>query len=750
MWHSPGISTDLEKAFLHVRLDEGDRDYTRFLWLSTPSDPHSELVTYRFKTVLFGSTSSPFMLNATLYYHLNSYDTPTAHDMKQNLYVDNIISGCNTEEQAVQYYEEARSIMNQAKFNLRSWASNSSQLRSLAKAEGTVDNDTTVSLLGLLWSTSTDTITFPPKQFLVITEEQSVTERIVSQVTSKIYDPLGFLSPITIQAKILMQGLWQSGIDWDEPIHQDHQKTWLQIAKDLQETANITIPRCYFTPPSNQPTELHVFSDASMKAYGAVAFLRAGERTSFVLARSRVVPLKGHTLPRLELMGAVIASRLAQFICTAFQHTSLQNISVMLWSDSQIVLHWLHSRKRLKQFVSNRVQEINNTFPNIPWHYCPTDDNLADLLTRGLTTVQLVSSQLWQHGPQWLIDETHRPVWNHSEILHPQVDECAAEDSRPTHSKVTWAIHNIIQASNYSTLSRLLRVTSYLLRFINNTRYSTSRKTGPLSTDEISTSLSVWIYSCQHTSFPEEIYNLQSKTKKRSPLVRQLRLFLDSSEYVRCGGRIHNAPVNTDTKFPYLLPKSHHLTKLIVCAVHEHQLHAGVNSTVTALRQQYWIPTARQLVRRLLRKCVPCRKTSGKAYPIPESPPLPKDRTKEGKPFEVTGVDFTGALYVRNHGTESKAYICLFTCGLSRAVHLKVVQDLSVETFLQAFRRFAARKSLPRLLLSDNASTYVSAAKELQQLFTSHKLEESLSTKGVQWRFIPKRAPWYGAQWYRH
>ena len=107
--------------------------------------------------------------------------------------------------------------------------------------------------------------------------------------------------------------------------------------------------------------------------------------------------------------------------------------------------------------------------------------------------------------------------------------------------------------------------------------------------------------------------------------------------------------------------------------------------------------------KRLLRKCVPYCKTSGKAYLISESPPLPKDRTKEGKPFEVTGVDFTGALYVRDHGTESKAYICLFTCGLSRAVHLEVVQDLSVETFLQAFRRFAARKSLPHLLLSDNA-----------------------------------------------
>ena len=123
-------------------------------------------------------------------------------------------------------------------------------------------------------------------------------------ITSSIKD-LRFLSPITIQAKILMQQLWQSGIDWDEPIHQDHQKTWFQIAKDLQETVDIKIPRCYFTPPSKQPTKLHVFSDASMKAYGAVTFLRAGDRTSFVLAKSHIVPLKGHTLPRLKLMGAI-------------------------------------------------------------------------------------------------------------------------------------------------------------------------------------------------------------------------------------------------------------------------------------------------------------------------------------------------------------------------------------------------------------------------------------------------------------
>ena len=120
-------------------------------------------------------------------------------------------------------------------------------------------------------------------------------------------------------------------------------------------------------------------------------------------------------------------------------------------------------------------------------------------------------------------------------------------------------------------------------------------------------------YNCQHTSFHKEILNLKSKTGKRLPLVRQLRLFLDKSEHLRCGGRIHNAPVNSDTKFPLLLPKDHLLTRMIVYATHKEQLHAGVTSTVTTLRQQYWIPSAQQVVRQLLRRCVDLSQSDGKA-----------------------------------------------------------------------------------------------------------------------------------------
>ena len=206
---------------------------------------------------------------------------------------------------------------------------------------------------------------------------------------------------------------------------------------------------------------------------------------------------------------------------------------------------------------------------------------------------------------------------------------------------------------------------------------------------------------------------LLSKVRHSTTLVRQLRLFLDGDGLLRCGGRIHNAPISDNAKFPLLLPSKDHFTDLVIHSTHIKQLHAGVNSTLTALRESYWVPSGRQRVKTLIDNCVTCRRVSGAAYNAPDPPPLPKSRMQQTQPFDATGVDFTGALYVRNAGIETKVYICLFTCATTRAIHLEVVEDLTVEAFLLAFRRFASRKSLPRKLISDNASTFLSANNEL-------------------------------------
>ena len=198
-----------------------------------------------------------------------------------------------------------------------------------------------------------------------------------------------------------------------------------------------------------------------------------------------------------------------------------------------------------------------------------------------------------------------------------------------------------------------------------------------------------------------------------------------------------------------LLPPRYHFTTLIINNVHIKLFHAGVNSTVTAIRQEYWIPAARQCVKSALRCCTTCKRHQGKPYMAPDPAPLPHARTQDLPPFTVTGIDFTGALYVQQGSAEVKVYICLFTCATTRAIHLEVVTDLSTEIFLLAFRRFTSCKGLPHTVISDNASTYLSAAEELTKLFNSIDFKTTLNRQGVTWKFIPKRAPWYGGFWER-
>ena len=139
----------LLKAFLHIQLHPDDRDFTHFYWMKDSTDPSSQFSVYQFKVIPFGATSSPFIFNVVLQHHLNQYISAMSLDMLTNLYVDNIISGCDNEQEVVHYYKESRAIMSSAKFNLRSWASNSAELKAIASQEGTSDGSTTVNILGL-------------------------------------------------------------------------------------------------------------------------------------------------------------------------------------------------------------------------------------------------------------------------------------------------------------------------------------------------------------------------------------------------------------------------------------------------------------------------------------------------------------------------------------------------------------------------------------------------------------------------
>ena len=377
-----GISGDIEKAFLNIRLHPDDRNYTRFFWLSNPADPSSGFRTYRFKVIPFGAASSPFILNAVIQHHLKRHSTTVSRDMQVNLYVDNVITGCDTEDSAIDYYNQARDIMSSGMFNLRSWSSNSGKLQAKAVQDNTANDRSIVNVLGLHWDPTTDLLSLVAKPFL-LTNNHLVTKREVLQATSRIFDPLGFISPIVVRAKIFIQILWQHKVGWDEPLTDELVKDWTAIANDLKQVSEYCVKRCYFPAPPTQPT-IHCFADASQKAYGAIIYFTDNNQASFVLAKTRVAPLKHLTLPRLELMAALIATRLTHFVLTQLP---LQDPPIYIWSDSQIVLHWVSSTKQLPTFVRNRVAEIQTTLPNATWRYCPTQANPADLLSRG-TTIQ--------------------------------------------------------------------------------------------------------------------------------------------------------------------------------------------------------------------------------------------------------------------------------------------------------------------------------------------------------------------------
>ena len=327
----------------------------------------------------------PSYLNATLLKHLEDHNKNwVCACIKNDLYVDNILSSLSEEEVAVEYFSTARSLMAYAGFNLRSWNSNSQRVRDQARAKGVLDKDNVTKILGMQWNVKSDELSYQPRK---IPATGSVTKREILQQTSRVYHPLGLLSPVTVRAKLLMQSLWQQIYNWDIPLPGDLQRKWAQLANDLNTVSEDTsFSRCYFEKyhaKGQNDQVLHIFVDASIHSYGAVVYLSNGNRSAIVMAKNRVAPLKTIILPRLELMAAVVGARLASHL-----EKSLALKNVTFWSDSQIVLHLLQSTKSLKRFQANRVKEIQEITQDGKWMFSPTADNPADLLTRGILAAQ--------------------------------------------------------------------------------------------------------------------------------------------------------------------------------------------------------------------------------------------------------------------------------------------------------------------------------------------------------------------------
>lgn len=653
------LTADIEQAFLQILLDESDRNAVRFLWVENDNKMgHFETKIFRMTRVLFGATPSPFLLAATLKHHIKKYEReyPLAYQiLNSQLFVDDLISGLENENQSFEIYKQIKEILREGGFNMRKWKTNSEILqKELNEAENYSESLNDFSkVLGYIWDSNNDTLKLE-SEFVKINDQSNqfnpLTKRLLLKIASKIYDPIGFITPFTLRPKILLQDIWTRKLKWDDPLPFDIIKDWTKWCEELEELSSFEIPRFYFKGANqNEEIQLHCFVDASNKAYGAILYIRYTDyegriQISFVCSKSRVSPLQKLTLPRLELLSAVIGSRLYEYVKKSLP--DVKDCPVRFWSDSMIVLHWIRGNSRkLKTFVQNRVTEIRAKTDVSNWSHCPGSQNPADVLTRGENLRSLLDSETWWQGPNWLRESEDCWPRENQEINVIENDE---EIKKSATFIVDAKTEDIINIERFGNLTKPLRIIAWIKRFIYNVKNKKNRRIGTLTSEELQIAENFWIKKTQEDHFKEELEALKNGNEITSySKLKNFTVVLDENNVVRLKSRLQYADISYDTACPILLPDRCHFTDLLIRSSHERLGHAGVSDTLTDIRERFWIIRGRQRIKSNIYNSNFCKKFQVKRVFTQDAAPLSPDHITKIHPFEVIGVDYAGPLYVK-------------------------------------------------------------------------------------------------------
>ena len=739
-----------------------------------------------------------------------------------------------TVEEAVEMYRQITVICGGAGWKVHKWASNNRELLShipeADRAQGNkeakdVSEEISVNTLGVKWLPETD-------EFIGAATEidlngKKISKRIVLKKIAKIFDPLGMMTPYVMQCKMILQEVWMSGTDWDENLEEDLRKRTLIWLSDLQYASSIHQQRVLMLNPEKiQQSELHCFTDASERAYGAVIYLKLVYEhevvVKWVAAKGKVCPLESISIPRLELIAATLGAQMADKVRKALE---CKDIILRMWTDSMTVLWWITGRTRqLKLFVGNRVLEIHKYTNPSQWRHVPGDQNPADLVSRGCNLQELKASTLWKKGPEFIQkDMEHWPIqsrWktkdSDKEIkkqylerlvnyvsgenkAHSNMEEDDTESNNSSSSEeensasdmivqlqrkeqlrkfnirkdITFSRSedegkiqlcnniqhlqvdsevNYLTPSRFSSLDKLVRVRAWVKRFVQNTGLPReARMTDFLKVWELAETEKEVVVEEQKKCFKTEyLALLKGKNIDAKSKLRELNPRLDEDGVMRVGGRIRQHPYMTwEMQCPIILPKSNHLTDLIISREHQYNHMFGTNYLMGKLKEKYWILSARSQIRAVTRRCMRCKKLK---YSVMNQQLglLPATRTQLTlKAFVNVGVDMAGPLMVKmgRGKSQQKRWICLFTCLSTRAVHLELCHSLDVSSFMNALTRLIGRRGVPQTLLSDNGSNFRGADNEMKRLFEMFKEEEfqgKCTQKKISWKFNPPGGPHHG------
>ena len=800
--HPVVLIADIEKAFLQVQINPNDRDVLRFLWFDDVTKDKPIVVQYRYCRLVFGLTCSPAILAETIKYHVSQFRStyPEVVGHLNRLYCDDFSCGAGSAEEALVIYKRAKEIMSSGGFNLRKWNSNDkSVINEINKFENkglesnkgalVVEDDQTYSkysstmsvsedklkVLGIGWDNNTDMLHVELSGVSAFAKTLTPTKRSVLRIAAKIFDPMGYMTVLTIKFKAFFQHLCINKCSWDGELLGEDRKTYDSLISALENHDSIQVPRYPFLANEKvSHIEVHGFSDASEMACATSVYLRvtyeSGQiSTKLIASKCKVAPIKQQSIPRLELLGACLMVKLVENVHDIVQQ-ELKGFAIdkFYWVDSMAVLCWVKNAKSWTQYVRNRVNEILQRSNREQWFHCPGSLNPADLPSRGKYR-DISNKPLWWEGPMFLKLEPSQ--WPKSPCEEELTSPVAMREKMKSEPTITHAmlitgnapmacIEKIVDLQRFSNKGKLLRCIGWVLRFVSNMKSAILKSDfnhePTLTVSEVNEAENVLIKSIQNDCFAKEIHylSLSESVRKgmKTPLyVNQFNLYLDKNEILRCRTRIGKSTVPDSNKQPILLPSRNRFSELIIADCHEGVFHNGTVDTLNLMRQRYWVLRGREQVKRLVRRCTVCKKLEGLPFKTVFNPDLPRFRVDEAPPFSNVGIDFAGPLLVKGKDKHEavKTYVCLFTCAATRAVHLELVDSLNVETFIRAFRRFCARRGLPALLITDNAKTFKSASTEVKKLLRSPRLSEYFVLRGVKWRFIPELSPFQGGFWER-
>ncbi|GIX67048.1 DUF5641 domain-containing protein, partial [Caerostris darwini] len=539
--------------------------------------------------VVFGVTSSPFLLMAVINYHLSKesikkrYSEEFLKKLQESFYVDNCVTSVQNNAELKIFIESATNVMKEGMFDLRGWESSAI----CASSESTRS-----PVLGLIWDKNLDTLEIDSES-LEFDEREKITKRKILSLVSRVFDPIGFLAPVMIQPKILLQATWKTKESWDDEVNNEIKKQFLKWIKQLKYLKNIKIPR-WLGVMKESNLSIHTFVDASKTAYAACIFLRSessmGSVTVQLLqARSRITPMKTITIPRLELMAATIGARLFSSVTQALK---LPNVKVYFWTDSSTALTWITSREQWSVFVTNRISEIRKLTTSEDWFHISTDQNPADVLSRGCGPKHLQKHKWWQ-GPAWL--KNSKEQWPKSAVnINKKEVETEKRKSFISANNTELESISLQLAKRFSKFSKMIRVMAWILRFQPNAK--DLRKCTELKNEELLNAQKIIFRVIQKECYSNEETrnNLKGRVLELYPgkdgIIRLAKLRTEKGNILRPIQRLY--PMELTPNYEQVVPETQKVPEVVT---EYPELNTDSNETVPVSRSGREIKPVKRL-----------------------------------------------------------------------------------------------------------------------------------------------------------